>query len=598
MDPTVKIDPERAGGGVPLLHAARNDADALALAEERYRQLEARFRALEDATGQLVWMTDRDGMVEDIPGWRAFTGTTVADVRDLGWVNSLHPDDRPSAMAAWTTAVRQRTPYQTEYRVLRRDGVYRWFVARGMPILDANGDIREWVGTSTDITERRATEQHTLAALNALIEMAQALVLIPHATAPEGEHGSAASFNLADLIRRVLGCDRVGIMAIDPVTHRTQPLAVAGLSEHETAAWWEEQRTQATPIDSTTPQYAAFAAGQVMLLDFTQPPLTQQPNPYGIQVMVAAPMIVRGQLVGMVSLDHHSAHDYSPGELRLVGTLAQLTALIVEHERLLHEHEAAETRARALEDANARMDGFLHMVNHELKTPLTALRAYIDIAEKRLQRQLAPEESTLTRTLSNLHLVLDQAKEQGLRMTRLLQDLLEASSVNTDRLPMDMQTCDLARLVRGAVRQQRLLLPDREMTVRASLRQGAALVHGDPLRLAQVLTNYLNNALKYAPNQLIEVSVTATRADVRVAVTDHGPGISPADQARIWQRFERGDPLSTGSGLGLGLYISQAIITAHGGQVGVSSTPGQGATFWFTVPRVHTTAADAPDGTT
>jgi PAS domain S-box-containing protein len=716
----------QASGATPLV--GPDLAAALADAQARYQRLEERFKVLVRATEQLIWVMDSQGMITDMPGWQEFTGASLSDIREGGWIATLHPDDRASVQSAWLVAVRDSAPYLAEYRVRRRDGVYRWFLARGMPIFAADGTIREWIGTSTDITERklmerelverahqldttfaaiadgifvyamdgsirmmnpavrhlfglapddemfvalsaearavflhlrdedgqplpldqlptirllrgetlatavslrtrdgrervmgvtgapirdeqgaiiggvavyrditerRNTELRTMAALNALLEMGQALVQSPQDPAPAippRADANPASLNLADLIRRVLGCDRVGLLAIDPQTRIVQPLAVAGLSEAETAKWWDQQRAQQTPMDTTTAEYRALNAGQVLLLDFSQPPYVNTPNPYGIRVILLAPMRLGDELIGMVTLDYGGAeHHYTPDELRLIGALAQLTTLIVEHDRLLREREAAETRAHALQVANARMDGFLHMVNHELKTPLTALRAYIDIAENRTRRQLAQgDPAQQQRLLANLHLVLGQAKEQGLRMTRLLHDLLEASAINTDRFDMHMASLDLAHLTRSMVRQQRLLWPERRISVAAPIRQGGSMVRGDDLRLSQVLTNFLNNALKYAPpEQPIAVRVSTARGMVRVAVTDHGPGLSPDEQAQVWGRFERGAQQESGGGLGLGLYISQAIIAEHGGTIGVESVKGQGATFWFTLPLLQ-----------
>jgi len=160
------IEPEQASGAIPLVGAKLDDA--LAEAQARYRQLEERFHALENATGQLTWVTDSQGMVEDMPGWRAFTGASVTEVSGIGWVTTLHPADRENAQAAWSVPIRDGRPYQTEYRVRRRDGIYRWFVARGMPIFAADGTICEWVGTSTDITERKMIERELVERANQL----------------------------------------------------------------------------------------------------------------------------------------------------------------------------------------------------------------------------------------------------------------------------------------------------------------------------------------------------------------------------------------------------------------------------------------------
>jgi PAS domain S-box-containing protein len=129
-------------------------------AEQVMRQSEERFRSLVVATSQIVWTTDADGEVEDIPSWRVFTGQSAADVRGAGWTAALHPDDAPKALAAWREAVARRSSYDTEYRIRRHDGSYRYFAVRGVPVLSGDGTIREWVGYCADITERKQAEDN------------------------------------------------------------------------------------------------------------------------------------------------------------------------------------------------------------------------------------------------------------------------------------------------------------------------------------------------------------------------------------------------------------------------------------------------------
>ena len=127
---------------------------------ESLRQSEERYRSLAIATAQIVWTTNPEGeVVEDMPMWRAFTGKSEEELRGWGWVDSLHPEDRERTRAVWSEAVRARSVYETEYRIRKSDGEYRHFAARGVPVLQADGSVREWVGTCTDITERKRTEE-------------------------------------------------------------------------------------------------------------------------------------------------------------------------------------------------------------------------------------------------------------------------------------------------------------------------------------------------------------------------------------------------------------------------------------------------------
>jgi PAS domain S-box-containing protein len=119
---------------------------------------QARLRALVESDAAMVWTTDARGMIEDMPVWRRLTGQTLEEVRGAGWVDAIHPDDRQATIAAWASARETRRPYRAEYRLRMADGGYRWFEARGVPVLGEKGEIREWAGTLHDIEQRRQVE--------------------------------------------------------------------------------------------------------------------------------------------------------------------------------------------------------------------------------------------------------------------------------------------------------------------------------------------------------------------------------------------------------------------------------------------------------
>jgi PAS domain S-box-containing protein len=132
---------------------------ALEDAAARLRESEARYRSLVLATAQIVWTTDPNGaVVADLPLWQAYTGRATEDLKGWGWLADLHPDDRERTRAVWEHAVATRSHYEIEYRLRRRDGVYEWVVARGVPVLDDAGQIREWVGTCTNIQARQEAD--------------------------------------------------------------------------------------------------------------------------------------------------------------------------------------------------------------------------------------------------------------------------------------------------------------------------------------------------------------------------------------------------------------------------------------------------------
>lgn len=122
------------------------------------RESEERYRSLVVATSQIVWTTDAQGQVVDLPAWRAYTGQSEKEVKGWGWLEALHPEDRDHTAQIWSHAVRTKSLYDTEYRIRAADGSYRYFSARGVPVTAKDSSIREWVGICTDIEERKAAD--------------------------------------------------------------------------------------------------------------------------------------------------------------------------------------------------------------------------------------------------------------------------------------------------------------------------------------------------------------------------------------------------------------------------------------------------------
>ena len=145
-------------------------------AAEALRVSEQRHRSYIELTGQLGWTTTADGsLVEDLPAWRAFTGQSGEEIKGTGWANALHPDDVERALESWNKAVAAKSPYEIEYRVRRHDGVYRHWLVRGVPLFREDESIREWIGTSIDITDRKRAEEALLASTEELKTKTRAL---------------------------------------------------------------------------------------------------------------------------------------------------------------------------------------------------------------------------------------------------------------------------------------------------------------------------------------------------------------------------------------------------------------------------------------
>ncbi len=237
--------------------------------------------------------------------------------------------------------------------------------------------------------------------------------------------------------------------------------------------------------------------------------------------------------------------------------------------------------------AERRKQEFLSMVSHELRTPLTSIMGFIDLAllcSDLFPRPLSPEAEKL---MGKMETGLKRAMRQVEIETRLVEELLEVTRLEMHKFELSLQPENLVTIVQETVanqqqaartRQIELVLPPDEVVP----------VLADAGRVGQALTNYLVNALKYAPlDQVVLVHLVVEASSARVSVRDQGPGLTAEQQQRVWERFYQvAAPGRQGpdGGLGLGLAIARAIVEQHQGQVGVESAPGQGSTFWFTLP--------------
>ncbi|MFB3923625.1 MAG: PAS domain S-box protein [Terriglobia bacterium] len=299
-----------------LLVAHQRYAAALASKGEQER-----FRALVQASAQVVWTTNPQGEVEDMPAWRAFTGQTVEEVRGWGWATALHPDDREPTTAIWREALEARSLYDTEYRIRRKDGEYRYFSARGVPVLEPDGGIREWVGFCADIHDRKMAEQELRRlnrALRTLSECNQAMV-----------RAREESELLASVCRILVDDGGYRLAWVGYVEHdeekSVRPMGWAG---HEdgylalvNASWADNDRGQG-------PTGTAIRSGQTQVArnlreDPQFAPWREEAIRRGYASSIALPLVQNGQPFGALMLYSPTVNAFDDEEVRLLTELAR-----------------------------------------------------------------------------------------------------------------------------------------------------------------------------------------------------------------------------------------------------------------------------------
>lgn len=212
-------------------------------------------------------------------------------------------------------------------------------------------------------------------------------------------------------------------------------------------------------------------------------------------------------------------------------------------------------------------------VSHEIRSPLTSVKGFTRTMLIKWERFSDEQKRTMLETIN----------EDADRVTRLLKELLDVSRIDAGRVQLQRQRIDVVGLVKSVVSkaEQRPEGSGREIVV--DVDEDLPNVFADPDKIEQIVTNLVENALKYAPESRIDVSVGRTDGMVRIEVADQGPGIPPDQVRRIFEKFGRGRD-NRRSGTGLGLYITRGLAEAHGGRVGCESEVGDGSTFWLELP--------------
>lgn len=324
----------------------------------------------------------------------------------------------------------------------------------------------------------------------------------------------------------------------------------------------------------------------------------------GFAVAAFCPIVGEGWLGPM-----HASEAYRLGLFGLVATLVSFIGSSVRSARIQleaarHDAEEAVDNLLASEGARATLvvelrealrsrDEFLSIASHELKTPLTSLELQVESLERVLTRArdtagAAGADSALEKVMQKLALI----ERQVIRLTELINNLLDVSVIMAGRMKMQVEKMELGQLVTDVVERLREPLANAKCEVLVDLKE-PAWGYWDPVRLEAVVMNLIFNAMKFGRGKPITVAVRPAAGKAELSVRDEGMGIARADHARIFERFERAVPEQYG-GMGVGLWIVRRTVEALGGSVHVESEPDRGATFTVCLPRASASTPPPP----
>jgi PAS domain S-box-containing protein len=518
---------------------------------------EKQFRHLADAIPQIVWTATADGVLDYANSrWIAYRGEGVgpAQAADRG----VFPADRALVEERWREARRSRTTFEVEFRFQRAsDGMYRWFLARGVPVEDESGTIVKWFGTSTDIHDQRLLRDRArflaeaTRLLSSSLDYGQTLQSVAASAVPDFADWAAVDLLSDGKLSRVA------------VAHQDPAKASLAREIFERAP----EITGAPQVMRTgtlnfVPEISQESLQQIADLD-----LRAFIAGLGLRSAIVVPMVARGATVGVISLVlAESERRYTADDVAVAEDLGRRAGVAVDNARLYRDSQ----------EASRLKDEFLSTLSHELRTPLTAVLGWARI--------LGTGDAELSKLKRGLSTIERNAKAQA----RLIDDLLDLSRIVTGKLRLNVRSFDPQGAIEASLETVRPAADLKSVQLASVLDPGAGPVVGDPDRLQQIVWNLLSNAIKFTPRGgRVQIRLARLHSQIEIEVFDTGMGIDPAFLPFVFERFRQADASVSRAqgGLGLGLSIVRHLVELHGGTVEAESEGlGKGACFRVLLP--------------
>ncbi|MHC5937632.1 PAS domain S-box protein [Nostoc sp.] len=579
------------------------------LAELALQSGQQRYQLLAEASPACIFHADIDGNVLYFnQRWSEITGYSLENSLLTGWVNAVHPDDREQMFLVWEQARAAKNMYKNEHRLLRDQSTVVWVICQALPEFGDDGEIKGYIGTITDITERKLAEE----ALRESAERERAIAQVIQRMRQTLDLETIFAATTQEL-RQVLNCDRVVVYRFNPhwsgefLSESVGNGWISLIEEHNndshlTEGIFQDGRCLAKILASADNQVqdpnlqATPGANFLCVPDIYNagfhPAYVNFLERFQAKAYIIVPILYGSQLWGLLASYQNSApRQWKPEEVNIVVQIGNQLGVAFGQAQLLAQ---TQTQSQALQEAviiadaaNRAKSEFLANMSHELRTPLNAILGFTQV--------MSHDRALSTEHQQNLTII----NRAGEHLLNLINDILEMSKIEAGRITLNLNSFDLIRLLENLEEMLRFRATSKGLELvfeyKSYLPQ---YVQADESKLRQVLLNLLGNAIKFTDTGRVTLRVTWEPVEQNLSypphpphpphlffeVQDTGRGIAPQEIDLLFEAFGQTETgRKSQQGTGLGLAISRKYVQLMGGNISVSSIIGEGSKFAFNI---------------
>ncbi|MEH2408622.1 PAS domain S-box protein [Nostoc sp.] len=583
------------------------------LAELALQSGQQRYQLLAEASPACIFHADIDGNVLYFnQRWSEITGCSLEESLGTGWVNAVHPDDREQLLLAWNQARDAKIMYKYEHRFLHDDSMVVWVIAQALPEFGDDGEIKGYIGTITDITERKLAEE----ALRESAERERAIAQVIQRMRQTLDLETIFAATTQEL-RQVLNCDRVVVYRFNPqwsgefLSESVGNGWISLIEEHNndpnlTQGVFQDGRCLAKILASAenqvqdpdlqaTPGASFLCVPDIYNAGF-HPSYVNFLERFQAKAYIIVPILYGSQLWGLLASYQNSApRQWKAEEVNIVVQIGNQLGVAFQQAQLLAQ---TQTQSQALQEAviiadaaNRAKSEFLANMSHELRTPLNAILGFTQVMNH--DRALSTEHQ------QNLTII----NRAGEHLLNLINDILEMSKIEAGRITLNLNSFDLIRLLENLEEMLRFRATSKGLELvfeyKSYLPQ---YVQADESKLRQVLLNLLGNAIKFTDTGRVMLRVGMGEMEEKILphpphlffeVQDTGCGIASQEIDLLFEAFGQTETgRKSQQGTGLGLAISRKYVQLMGGNISVSSIIGEGSKFAFDIQIGLATASE------